>query len=463
MFRVPVLLAALLLCLLTATIGVESRQVPATAPERYFEWSSLAFPIEEYQARRAQLVSALAGDGGGVFLTPSRAGRSNGETFRQLDDFLYFTGLELPDSILAIDADTRDVIVFAPAEDARFADPRRTNDFPGRPLQADPEMARRSGISRMRPIEAFPQTLSEWATAGRLIRIDPGDPAPLRRETLAPIQNWSPLQHFLAFLQQTKPGLRIESAYAAVARLRMVKSAAEIAVIRRSTALAADGIRRGALSIREGVDERTLEGDIEAAWKQGGAQRPGFASIVKSGPNALWPWRVLAAQNDRRNRRMKNGDLVIFDVGCELDSYVSDVGRTFPVSGTFTRDQRRTLEMEVAVADALIAAIRPGVTLADVQAAGAARIPADERPYMQTGLYFGHHIGLSSGDPSLADARLAPGMVITVEPWYYNHDRGISVFTEDDILVTADGRENLTRDLPRTPDGLEQLVKARGR
>jgi Xaa-Pro aminopeptidase len=78
---------------------------------------------------------------------------------------------------------------------------------------------------------------------------------------------------------------------------------------------------------------------------------------------------------------------------------------------------------------------------------------------MQTGSFFGHHLGLSSGDPFVDDVPLAPGMVITVEPWYYNHPRGISVFTEDVILITSDGRENLTAHVVRTPSGIEALMR----
>ena len=150
---------------------------------------------------------------------------------------------------------------------------------------------------------------------------------------------------------------------------------------------------------------------------------------------------------------------MIFDVGCELDGYVSDTGRTLPVSGRFTDEQRAILTMEVAVSDAIMSAMRPGVTLRDVQRIAERAIPANARPYMQTGSFFGHHLGLSSGDPSVDDVPLAPGMVITVEPWYYNHDRGISVFTEDVILITLDGRENLTGHVARTPTGLEALMR----
>lgn len=113
------------------------------------------------------------------------------------------------------------------------------------------------------------------------------------------------------------------------------------------------------------------------------------------------------------------------------------------------------------VADRLIAAMRPGVTLGDVQGEVSARIPVEARPYMQRDTFFGHHLGLSAGDPSLDDVPLAAGMVITVETWYYNHDRQIAVFTEDVILITETGRENLTGHIARSPAGLGALMRAR--
>ena len=156
---------------------------------------------------------------------------------------------------------------------------------------------------------------------------------------------------------------------------------------------------------------------------------------------------------------MHDGELVIFDVGTELDYFVSDVGRTFPVSGKFTEKQRRTLEMITAVSDAMIAAVRPGTTFAAIRDVGIAKIPPDERQYMQVGSFYGHHIGLSSGDPALSDAPLAPGMIFTVEPWYYNHDDAIAVFVEDVVLVTEDGAENLTVALPRGTERLEEMMR----
>ena len=155
---------------------------------------------------------------------------------------------------------------------------------------------------------------------------------------------------------------------------------------------------------------------------------------------------------------MRDGELVIFDVGTELDYYVSDVGRTFPVSGKFSERQKRALNMITEVSDAVIAAIRPGVTFAELKEVAVATIPPDQRTYMQAGGFYGHHIGLSTGDPALSDAPLRPGMVFTVEPWYYNHDEDLAVFVEDVILVTETGHENLTAALPRDIESLEAMT-----
>jgi Xaa-Pro aminopeptidase len=82
---------------------------------------------------------------------------------------------------------------------------------------------------------------------------------------------------------------------------------------------------------------------------------------------------------------------------------------------------------------------------------------------MQVALYFGHHIGLAAADPQIDDARLEPGMVLTVEPWYYDRARGLAAFTEDMVLVTATGALNLTASLPRSAAALETAVKADSR
>lgn len=428
------------------------------AEERFFDWTSLSFPAEEYERRREALLDAV-GDQGGVILIPSAHGLSQGETFRQADDFLYLTGLELPGSALVLDLSNRRPTLFVPDRDFRFENPTRPNDFPGRPLGTDPALGERSGIEDIRSYESLEVALREFERLRVPVHVNPGRPGEIRRVVTSLIPDWDPHLLSLYHLQTAHPRLQLRNVYAPLAHVRMTKSPLEVEAIRTSIRTTESAIGLAARRIRAGVTERDLEAAFESRCKEGGAQRIAFASIIKSGPNSLWPWRVLASHYDRRNRSMEDGDLVIFDVGCEVDHYVSDVGRTFPVSGRFTDEQRAALEMEVAVADAIIAAIEPGRTFAQLRDVAYAAIPEDRRRYMRTGLFFGHHIGLSTGDPTLPDVPLAPGMVFTVEPWYYNRDTGISVFTEDVILVTETGAEILSSGLPRTPDELERMVR----
>lgn len=422
--------------------------------QKYFDWATMPFPAAEFAQRRERLFGQL-GTSDGVFLTPSRHHFSDGSTFRQLDDFLYFTGLELPNSILALDPKKGETLLFVPEQDPRFCSAGRGAEFPGRLLFTDGQISPKSGIYDIRPLEDFDSFVGGLSN----VLVNPGRGGDLVPLKTGYFQDWTELDHFRFHLQQEHPQLKISSAYPDIARLRMVKSPAEIEVMRRACDICIDSIMETAPHIRPGIDERALEGILESGFKRRGSQRPSFASIIKSGPNSLWPWRIGAAHYDRRNRQMQVGEMVVFDVGAELDYYGSDMGRTFPVSGEFSAEQTSILVMQLDVLDAIIEAMRPGATLANAHQAANKAIPSCAKKYMQVGPFFGHHIGLAMGDPNLLDAPLKPGMIITVEPWYYNHDDQIATFIEDVILITQTGHENLTVRLPRTAAGMARMVQ----
>ena len=186
----------------------------------------------------------------------------------------------MPDAVLAIDADSRQVTMYAPERDLRFENPSRRNDFPSRPLQADPSLGSLSGLADLRPIEQLAADLDSWVAAGRALRVDPGHPGPIVRESLGPVQGWSPLQHVEAWLQQAQPSARMVSAYREVARTRMVKSPREVALLRRAAGLGVDGITHAATFVRARVDERGLEAELEAFYKRGGARRLPFEKPI---------------------------------------------------------------------------------------------------------------------------------------------------------------------------------------
>lgn len=442
-----------------AVVAGDPGPLSAQTPEqRYSDWVRPGFRPQEYEFRRNRILDGLRATGGGLLLVPSSDGITHGETFRQLEDFWYLTGLEVPQSMLVLDA-ARDIsILFMPQRDPRFENPGRPNDFPGRPLLDDYQIRGIGGADDYREIAELDGFLREHAGAGEVLRVNAGTPGEVPDPVVPLVGSLDPTASLIRRLRDDHPEAELVNAFEIFARLRMVKSPAEIMRMRRAADATMAGIRAAAALVGPGVDERTLQGEFERVCREASAQSIPFTPIIKSGPNSLWPWRVLAAHYDRRNRRLQDGDLVVFDVGCELNGYVSDVGRTFPANGAFTEIQREKLLVSTRAAEAVIAAVRPGVTLRELTQVAYDAIPDEEERYMQTPSFFGHHIGLSTGDPALLDEPLAPGMVFTVEPWYYNHDIGVSVFVEEVVLVTEDGAEVLTDALPRDPAALEALV-----
>jgi len=453
-------LIALLLTLVTAQAVVPTATGAQTPQQSYTDWHRrLDFRPQEYDFRRSRIMDLLRSSGGGMLLVPSSDGKTHGATFRQLEDFWYYTGLEVPNSMLVLDADRDRSILFMPARDARFENTERPNDFPGRPLGDDYQLRSIAGINQYEDIGRLEDFLSERVRGGSTIRVNMGTDGPLPTPEIPLIGSLAPVEALLVRLRAMYPDASFENAFAPTARLRMVKSPSEIRHMRVAADATVMAIQAAAATIRAGANERSVQGTFESACRSFGAQSVPFTPIVKSGPNSLWPWRILAAHYDRRNRSMESDELVILDVGCEVDGYISDVGRTFPVGGTFTEIQREKLMISTRAADAIIAAVRPGVTLRELTTIAYEAIPDDEERYMQTASYFGHHIGMSAGDPALLDVPLEEGMVFTVEPWYYNHDLQISVFVEDVVLVTEDGVEVLTAHLARSPEGLEAMIR----
>ena len=430
-----------------------------TPEQRYTDWARPDFRPQEYEYRRGRTIDGLLNSGGGLLLVPSSDGTTHGGTFRQLEDFWYLTGLEIPQAMLVLDADRRRALLFMPARDPRFENPGRPNDFPGRPLLEDYQLRSIAGIDEYRDIAELDAYVRERLAEGAILRVNAGAVGPVPEPVVPLIGGLDATAALIHRLRSDYPGAELRNAYEVVARMRMVKTPAEIQRMRAAADATTFAIQAAASLIRAGVDERTLQGEFERSCRTFGAQSIPFTPIVKSGPNSLWPWRILVAHYNRRNRAMRDGELVILDVGCELDGYISDVGRTFPVSGQFSDIQREKLLVSTRAAEAIIAAVRPGVTLRELTQVAYDAIPDHEEPYMQTPSFFGHHIGLSAGDPALLDEPLAPGMVFTVEPWYYNHDIGVSVFVEEVVLVTEAGAEVLTEGLPRTPEGLERMVR----
>jgi len=236
----------------------------------------------------------------------------------------------------------------------------------------------------------------------------------------------------------------------------MVKDEEELARLRRAAELSALGAAEGMRSAGPGLGEADVQAVIEAEFQAGGAPETSFPSIVASGSNALE-----LHYNDNVST-LVDGELLLTDVGAEYAGYAGDVTRTYPINGTFTDRQRDLYELVLSTQEAAIDSVRPGVTIEDLNriarehmADNSGDLCGEEtcEVFFVHGL--SHHLGLDVHDPGLPNLPLAPGMVLTVEPGIYIPDEGIGIRIEDDVLVTANGREVLSTAAPKSVSAVE--------
>ena len=271
-----------------------------------------------------------------------------------------------------------------------------------------------------------------------------------------------------------------------VHEMRLVKSDEEVALMQRSADIAAEAHREAMASARPGMREYEIDALIEYVFRRSGAAAPAYNSIVGSGANATILHYV---DNDAE---LKEGDLLLIDAGAEYEGFASDVTRTFPVNGRFTRPQRDLYQLVLDCQDECIRMTRPGVTLdemhersVEVLTEGMLRLgllkgePAkliEEGQYKKFYMHrLGHYLGMDVHDAGAyhLDGKPRPleaGMVMTVEPGVYVAEdaedipeeyRGLGIRIEDDVLVTADGYRVLTDKAPKQVEEIEALMARR--
>lgn len=265
--------------------------------------------------------------------------------------------------------------------------------------------------------------------------------------------------------------------------MRLIKDESELATMRRAASISAAAHCRAMRATRPGRFEYEIEAELLHTFRANGSQAPAYTSIVAGGANAC----VLHYVDN--NSRMRDGDLLLIDAGCELDGYASDITRTFPINGRFSGAQRDVYELVLASQHAARAAIRPGAlwnapheAAVEVLARGMIDLGLLQGSFdeiMEKGDYrrfymhrTGHWLGMDvhdAGEYKLAgDWRaLVPGMVLTVEPGCYIRPAAdvpeafwnIGIRIEDDAVVTADGCEYITDGVPREIHQIEALMQ----
>ena len=302
-------------------------------------------------------------------------------------------------------------------------------------------------------------------------------------------------QHVMGWLNrvrgQSRAGVNAPGEFVAldhlVHEMRLFKSRSEISALRKAMAVSGRAHYRAMQRCRPGLKEYQVEAEYLHEFVMGGARAPAYPPIVGGGANAC-----ILHYTDNQDT-LKDGDLVLIDAGAEYDYYAADITRTFPVNGRFKANQKALYEVVLAAQQAAIDTVRPnkhwnepheaavqviteGLVDLGLLKGRVSKLVKDEayKPFYmhRTGHWLGmdvHDVGDYKVDNEWRV--LEPGMVMTVEPGLYvsagNNDVAkkwwnIGIRIEDDVLVTRDGCEVLTADVPKTVDAIEALM-AEGR
>ncbi len=436
----------------------------------------MSFPPATHAARREAVAAEMRKQGGGVMLLPAASERiRNADSeylFRQDSDFAWLTGFEEPDAAALLFAEPRlrrpDYVLFVRPRD------REKEIWTG--FRAGVEGARSGlGADEAHPVGELEAKLLEYLNVAGPLWYRLGFSAEWDARVISLLRQ---------LRSKARAGARtpdpVRDPGSILHEMRLVKTPDEVERLRRAAEITAEAHLAAMRDGRPGAREYQVQSEIEYAFRRRGGSGPGYGTIVAAGANAV----VLHYRAG--DAELKEGDLCLVDAGGEYQLYTADVTRTFPVSGQFTPAQRKVYDVVLAAELAGIEAVKPGATVDGVHdlvvrrltdgmvALGLLQGPVEERvadaSYKRYYMHRSSHwLGMDVHDVGAYQVggesrKLVPGMVLTVEPGLYvaaddekapAELRGIGVRIEDDLLVTADGHENLTRAVPKLPDEVE--------
>jgi Xaa-Pro aminopeptidase len=391
-----------------------------------------------YRARREALLKRM-GEGVAVIYAE---GVEDGDGYRQSPDFFYLTGVHEEKAILVLapkERTYREFLLLAnrDPEAERWTGERDPLGIALRKKYGFEKIYRTDRLMRL-VLELTMRSPVLW----QVMTPQPGD-----EKKPADLELYGKISSLLA-------GVSTRPLPYTLPEMRSNHSPDEIALMQRAIRITENGFRAAVFEIRPGGTEASVEAEAERFWKSNGARRPAYPSIVGSGPNST------VLHYPRSERSMKEGELILLDMGAEFAHYAADITRTVPVNGKFTPKQREIYDLVLKAQNAALARLKPGVFLEDLDAAARQVIEAaGYGDYFIHGL--GHFVGLDVHDAGAYQQPLAPGMVITLEPGIYLPEEKLGVRIEDDVLVTKSGAKILSDGLPREAEEVEQWLAAR--
>jgi len=422
---------------------------------------------ELYTKRRRAFLEAIhakGDDGVAVFASAPVFTRNNDveHEYRQDSDLFYLTGFAEPGTVLVLDAKDKKSTMFVRPRDPE----RETWDGPRAGVDGVKE---HFGADEAFTIDKVAEELPKLFQNKKRLYYRLG----LNRQMDDKILEGIDRARARAKLGYSWP-VEIVDPGTILHEMRLFKNAEDLSTMRKAADITAEAHLRAMKAAKPGMHEFQVEAMLLETFRMHGSERPAYGSIVGSGNNAtILHYRL-------NNRKMEDGDLLLIDAGCEYDYYASDVTRTFPINGKFSKEQQAIYELVLDAQEAGIDKTRKGSSLEQIHAAC---VDVITRGLVKLGLLTGdveqlikdeaykpffmhktsHWLGMDVHDVGNyyvgGKARaLEPGMVLTVEPGIYiskDYDkvapewRGIGVRIEDDILVTEGDPDNLTRSIPK--------------
>ena len=439
------------------------------------------FAPAEFRARWGNVFDEI---GANALALVQGAGKVRGFNYpRQYNNFFYLSGIETPHAYLLLDGSNRKVVLFLPARDEKLErsegktlsaadvdlvkrltgvdDVRSSAEMTGDWMREFGDESTKYVYLQFSPSEGLAESRHEILAANQGIADDPWDGRAPREAQL------------LRLMQLRNPHLEVRDLTPVMDVLRTIKSAGEIALVRRASQLAGLGLIEAMRSTEPGVFEFQLDAAARYIFLLNGARLEGYRSITASGTQ-----NINNGHYFRNDRKMQDGDMVLMDFAPDYHYYVSDVGRMWPVNGTFNAWQRELLGFVLSYHKAILRRIRPGVTpqdildeVSDVMEAEFDRFrfskpiyeAAARRMVSTGGGAFSHTVGMAVHDVGhYKSGVLQPGLVFSVDPQLRVPEEDLYLRYEDTVVVTDDGVENFTDFLPMELDEIEALVQEKG-
>lgn len=421
-------------------------------------------PPEEYVENRRRFAATLP-PGACCVIHANDVPQTNADgtsRFIQNSDLFWLTGIDQEDTILLLFPDSPasrfKEMLFVRNTDARTA------IWEGNKLSRE-EASALSGIEEVLWTSQFEGVLKRvLSQAQHICGCTDHHPA----KELGPV---SRNMRFAQWCREHYPLHTYSNASPALGQLRMIKSDAEVRQMQHAVEITAEAFKSGLATVRPGAWEYEVEAACIHTMIRRGARGFAYEPIIASGANSCVLHYIA---NDQQ---MRDGDLLLMDIGASYGNYAADLTRTVPVSGSFTDRQEAVYKSVLSLLRKATALMQPGMSLdtyhdevnaladealVDLGLVTIQELKLQDATQPMRNRYFlhrtAHFLGLDVHDAGDPHAVLAPGMVLTCEPGIYIREEGLGIRLENNILITATGNTNLMSEIPVEPAEIESLL-----